>query len=393
MKKILFGILSFFVIVGVIYTVATHRASKPSDLLRESAQAEEIDRVLTATIEDGDTFGTISTKIGISPETTAAILDASADVYDFSTIRLGKHLKFTFDHETGVPYKLSYEPNTEELVTVLFRDGTWIASIEPIVYDVRERTISGTIESSLYETALEKDFDVRVIIALAEVFQWQVDFALDVRSGDTFTMVYEERYRDNTYIMPGAVLAAQFVNDGTAYTGYAFTDSDGSEGYYAPDGSSLQKIFLKSPLKYKYISSGFQAARYNPVIHKVTSHYAIDYAANYGTPASSVGDGTVTFAGWRTGYGYSVDVRHNSTYLTRYGHFSKLAVQSGDHVSQGDTVGYVGSTGWSTGPHLHYEVHKNGTPVNPLTMDLPSDKSLAENRMPAFQEFISRFSF
>ncbi|MEK9185958.1 MAG: peptidoglycan DD-metalloendopeptidase family protein, partial [Patescibacteria group bacterium] len=233
----------------------------------------------------------------------------------------------------------------------------------------------------------------------AEIFAWQIDFAADIQKGDSFKVFYEERYRDVQYIMPGKILAAEFTNTGKTFRGYYFAGSNGKAGYYDEEGNSLQKQFLKSPLQYKYISSGFSYSRLNPITKKVSAHRGIDYAANYGTPAVSVGDGMVIQAGWNGPYGLSVLIRHNDTYQTRYGHFQSLArgIAVGAKVKQGQVVGYVGATGQATGPHLHYEMHKFGSYVNPFTVEIPPgepindlDRSVFEERAKIYNEALSK---
>ncbi|MEK7584552.1 MAG: peptidoglycan DD-metalloendopeptidase family protein [Patescibacteria group bacterium] len=356
----------------------------------ESALAEEPDRRVVVPINDGDTIGSITDALTIPYETVQEIIATSTPVYDLTSIRAGKEIVFYFDHDADELTKVEYEPGTENIVTVTRVDGVWHAEKIPIAYEIKQRMVSGTIESSLYETALEQDLDTRAIIDLAETFAWQIDFAVDIRKGDSFTMLYEERYRDGEYAMPGRIIAAKFNNAGNEYKGYLY-EVGGEERYFDPEGNSLQKIFLKSPLQYRYISSGFTGARIDPISGHTAPHRAVDYAAAYGTPVVSVGDGTVVRAGWNGGYGYSVDVRHNETYTTRYGHFSKIAVKNGAQISQGDIVGYVGSTGHSTGPHLHYEIHKFGTPINPLTIELPPDDSLPSEILPDFQAYSAQF--
>ncbi len=259
-----------------------------------------------------------------------------------------------------------------------------------IPYEVREKVSDGVIETSMYEAALGAGIDERAIIGLAEVFQWSVDFAMDVRKGDTFKFVYEERYLDGEYIMPGRILAGKFVNDGTVF--YAFNWQEpgaDKDGYYDEQGASVQKIFLKAPVAYKYISSGFTTGRrYIQAFDISTGHRAIDYAAAAGTPIRAVGDGTVVFAGWDNGYGRKVSIRHNETYTTNYAHMSKFAVSYGQKVKQGQTIGYVGSTGLSTGPHLHYEMVKFGTKINPLREVLPPGEAIKEENKEAYVQHI-----
>lgn len=390
MKKYVF--LFFILALAIVFTVWRPELSfRNSGRPGTNVQAEEPDRKVSVTIEAGNTFGVMLEQQGVSPETIAELAVTYEPVYDFAAIRAGKELTFFYDHQTDQLKKIIYEPSTEEQVVLSHDENGWHATKDQIVYEIRRKKVSGTIESSLYETALAQDLDTRAIIGLAEAFAWQIDFAVDIRKGDTFSMIYEERYRDGQYAMPGSVLAAEFNNAGTLYKGYFYTAADGHEGFYDASGNSLQKIFLKSPLQYRYITSGFTTARIDPINGHVTGHRAIDYAAAYGTPAVSVGDGTVIRAGWYGGYGNSVDVRHNDEYMTRYGHFSRLAVKTGQHVTQGQIVGYVGSTGHSTGPHLHFELHKYGTAINPLTVELPSTEGLSADVLPAFQEYIKQF--
>lgn len=390
-------LLALLIILGLgiaLFIVAqignpTHKG--PSSVVSEHVQAEETDRKQTVTIEDGDTFSIVSESIGIQPGTMNDIVASTEKVYDLTRIRVGKVIDFYFDHETDELNKIVYEPNTEEILTITSDDDGWSASLDPIQYEIRRKRIEGTIENSLYEAALEAGFDERAIIDLAEIFAWQIDFAVDIRTGDSFAMEYEERYRDGKYIMPGQILAAKFNNNGVQYEGFYYEENDENDGYFDRKGQSLQKVFLKSPLQYRYISSGF-GIRIDPISHTASKHTGIDYAAPYGTPAVTVGDGTVIRAGWYGGYGNSVDVRHNETYTTRYGHFSRLAVKAGQKVQQGDIVGYVGSTGYSTGPHLHYEMITFGSQVDPFSIDIPAGKALDEGSMNAFTQYISQFS-
>ena len=230
---------------------------------------------------------------------------------------------------------------------------------------------------------------------MAETLAWQIDFAADIRAGDSYKIIYEDRYRDGQYVMSGRLLAVKFVNDGETFKGFYFPGSEKTrEGYYDENGQALQKVFLKSPLQYKYISSGYSLGRVNPITKKVAPHRGIDYAAPAGTPAVAVGDGTIIQAGWNGPYGISVLVRHNETYQTRYGHFASLAkgIRVGAKVKQGQVVGYVGSTGEATGPHLHYEMHKFGSHVNPFKVEVPPGEPVNDSDQAAFQESVSLYN-
>lgn len=387
--QIFFFILAVGVI-GVFFFLQKQQPLPQPQLTGSDVKAEEIDRVVTVKVQNGDTFSSILSAHEISYTTINEILEASAGVYDFTKIRVGKPLSLAFDKTTGELIGLIYEIDSEEQAVVAHANDTWAVKRQPIEYEIRTKKVEGVIESSLYEAALAQGIDERAIISLAEIFAWQIDFAIDIRVNDTFTMIYEERYVNNEYAMPGEILAAKFNNSGTEYRGYTYVLPDGETGYYDPEGNSLQKMFLKSPLQYKYISSAY-GVRIDPISHRTSMHTGIDYAAPHGTPAVTVGDGTVVAAGWNGGYGNAVDVRHNERYTTRYGHFSRIAVKVGQKVSQGDIVGYVGSTGWSTGPHLHFEIITNGKQVNPLKVEIPPSEGLAPELLPEFQEYIQQF--
>ena len=331
----------------------------------------------------GDTFGQVAERATLSAKEATTIYEAAKEVYDLAKIKAGAYLELVYDRQTNELLEIVYKIDSEEeLVIIVQADKSFIAQLRPIAYDVEVVHKEAKISDSLYLSALEVGMDEKAIIALAEAFQWSIDFAMDPRVDDTFKVIYEERYLQGEYVRPGKILAARYVNDGTAYELYYFHETDNNEGYFDEEGNSVQKMFLKAPVAFKYISSGFTTGlRYVEAFNVSTGHRAIDYAAPSGTPIRSVGDGTVTFAGWNGPYGYMVSVRHNGTYSTNYAHMSKMAVKKGAKVKQGDVIGYVGSTGFSTGPHLHYEMVRNGVKINPLNEVLPPGKEIgAENK-------------
>jgi len=344
------------------------------------------DIIRTYTIETGDTFGALSKEAGLPPTTTQAILEAAEDVHTLTNITAGKPIRFIFTPDGHRLKTVEYEISTENFLRVAHNNDGWLAERLPIDYVIKQSTADGQITSSLYETMVEKGYDERLAISLAEVFAWQVDFAVDVRAGDNFSVLYEQRFRNDTYAMPGNILKATFTNAGQTFTAYHFSNGSTTDGYYDAEGNSLLRMFLKSPLSYRYISSGYTGARRDPITKAMTAHYAIDYAASAGTPVVTVGDGTVTQAGWNGGYGISITVRHNETYTTRYGHFSRLAkgMRPGAKVQQNQVIGYVGSTGHSTGPHLHYEMYRRKAKVNPFTVDIPAGIAVPDELRDAF---------
>lgn len=364
------------------------------------------EQIVKLEITDGMTFGKLMEEAGVSGTVSAAIFAAAEPVYDLSKVRLGRTIDLVYDITTDQLKRVVYQIDTEEelhvtltptptstATTTVPEVTSWTAERIRIAYEVKVIKAGGTIESSMYQAALDSGIDERAIIELANAFQWSVDFALDVRVGDTFTFIYEERYRDGEYVMPGQIMAGKYVNDGTEHYVFYFEDTTENSGYFDREGNSVQKMFLKAPVAFKYISSGYTTGpryvaafkQYNP------SHRGIDYAASAGTPVRSVGDGTVTSAGWNGPYGNFITVRHNGTYSTNYGHLSGFAIRKGQSVSQGQTIGYVGSTGYSTGPHLHYEMVKNGEKINPLREVLPPGKPIADENREAFTKLVTDF--
>ncbi|MBU1131381.1 M23 family metallopeptidase [Patescibacteria group bacterium] len=378
------------------------------------------DRIVEIKIEPNSTYGQLMKEAGAEPVVYAAIFNAAKDVYNLTSIRAERSLFLYFDGETDEFKRLVYQIDSEEELFVVYREscrpeagqpladivyrnatstdqiedqGCWEAERLPIVYEIKEVTQEGELETSLYQWALDNEVDVRAILDLADAYQWTIDFAIDPKAGDTFKFIYEERYRDGEYIMPGKILAAKYINEGAEYQIYYFEETDENKGHFDENGVSVQKDLLKAPINYKYITSGFTTGlRCLSYFSLCTNHRAIDYAAAAGTPIRSVGDGTVVFAGWNSGgYGYLTTIRHNDTYSTNYAHQSKILVSYGQKVKQGDIIGKVGSTGLSTGPHLHYEILKHGTKINPLTLELPPGEPIKEENKERFFQEIEKY--
>jgi murein DD-endopeptidase MepM/ murein hydrolase activator NlpD len=350
------------------------------------------ERSTSQKVEAGKTFADIAQSFGIGYEDMLAMLIAAKKTYNLEKIVEGKEVSAIVNETTGALDKFLYQIDSEEVLVAEKQESGWTAERAPIPYETKRAEIKGTIDSSLFAAVASAGGDDRVALALAEAFGWQVDFATDIRTGDSFKAIYEKRYLNGNYVAPGNILAARFINDGHEFKGVHFVSGDGTSGYYDLEGISLEKIFLKSPLSYRYISSGFSYNRLNPVTRSAWGpHRAIDYAADYGTPVVTVGAGTVISAGWNGELGNAVFVRHNDTYTTVYGHFSRVAVKKGQKVAQGQVVGYVGATGDATGPHLHFEIRKYGTRVNPLTIELPPGDPVPAADREKFQTSLAEF--
>lgn len=342
-------------------------------------------------ITHGDTFATVLARIGGTPRDVLDVLAAAEHVFDFTLIRAGR--EFRYQREDGTLTAIIYDIDTEEMVTVTRTEAGFAVFRTPIPYTTTTRVLSGTIETSLYEAALASGMPIETVLEFAEVFGWTVDFATQVQKGDTFRILHASRTRGGVPAPGGDVLAGEFTNEGTVYRAFHFPDADGKDAWYDENGKSMVRQLLRAPLSYSHITSGFTYARFHPTLGKNTPHRAIDYAAPLGTPVRSVGNGTVTYAGRNGGYGISIDIRHNSTYETQYAHLSRIAsgIRVGTKVRQGQVIGYVGSTGYSTGPHLHYQIEKHGTLINPLKLELPPGDPVPEARRAEFSATRDRY--
>jgi murein DD-endopeptidase MepM/ murein hydrolase activator NlpD len=323
---------------------------------------------------------------------TAALLLASKDVYDFTNIKIGQNMRFYFDQEERTK-RLEYDRNTESIIIVERQGDDFSVREEKIAYEVSQKIVSATINNFFYVDALDAGLTEATVLEMGDIFAFNIDFTTEIRQGDQFVVVYEKRTRNGQEAPDGKILGAKFINDGTTHYAYYF-DNDGKGGYYDAEGHVLERQFLRAPLSYRYISSGYTGARFHPITRTISAHYQIDYAANAGTAVVATARGTVMSAGWEGGWGRMIRLRHDNGYATHYGHLSAFAkgIRSGTSVSQGQLIGFVGSTGWSTGPHLDYGMKLNGAPVNPLKLELPKGTPLGADKMEAFENLKNDFA-
>jgi murein DD-endopeptidase MepM/ murein hydrolase activator NlpD len=299
---------------------------------------------------------------------------------DFTRVRPGDTIEVTRDaHGTvlGVTYRATpwdrYEvwrrarPHAERTAPRV-QGEQWVVRKVSIPAEVRVEPLRGAIRTSLFDSIDQLGEEPQLVLKFVEIFSWDFDFAADSWPGDRFRLLVEKRYADGKFAEYGRILIAQYQHEARRLTGIAFTTKAGRAGFYDPEGRSMRKSFLRSPLEFTRITSGYSLGRRHPILGGVQPHLAVDYAAPPGTPVRTVADGVVTFAGWNGGYGISAQVRHRAGYETMYNHLSRIGsgIRLGVGVAQGQVIGYVGSTGLSTGPHLDYRVMKRGSFVNPL---------------------------
>jgi murein DD-endopeptidase MepM/ murein hydrolase activator NlpD len=251
----------------------------------------------------------------------------------------------------------------------------------------------GKIKKNLYESALEQNIDPKLILELADIFGWDINFFTDIRPGDSYQFMYEKIYVNGKFLRVGQILAAEFINQNHCFKAYYFKIPNGQGEYYDPKGRPLRKTFLKSPLRYKRISSCFSYHRRHPILGIVRPHLGIDYAASIGTPVESVGDGRIIYIGWKGGYGKFIKIRHNHRYVSTYGHLSRFAkgLKTGSLVKQGEVIGYVGSTGLSTGPHLDFRFLANNKFIDYLKFNSPPNPPLSQKYYPAFKKELTYY--
>jgi murein DD-endopeptidase MepM/ murein hydrolase activator NlpD len=342
------------------------------------------------TIARNTSFYDLMTGCGVAPQEIRTIADISKSVYDFRRVYPGQSYEFYADSSGSLEaFKLMIDD--ESYVEVTKGDGDFTAERKNYQYEVSFKSASGLIEQSLYTTILGQGLPVELGVMLSDIFAWDIDFFTDVRKNDYFRVIYEEKRRPaedgaGEIVKIGAVVAAEFNTRGVSH--YAFLFDNGAVGrdYFDGEGKSLRKQLLRAPLTYTRISSSFSKRRLHPILHHYAPHYGIDYAAPAGTPVMSTGDGTVMAACFHHANGNYVKIRHNSTYITYYLHFSRFArgIKAGARVKQGQVIGYVGSTGYATGPHVDYRIMKNGRFVNPRTIKLPPANPVSQNDMARF---------
>ena len=314
------------------------------------------------------------------------------DVFDIRKIKPGHKHTFLLSRDSlATPLFWIYEIDKINFVVFSLTDSLTAWRDEETV-DIKTEQIEGVINTSLWNAIKDANGDANLTMELSDIYSWTVDF-FGIQPGDTFKVVYENRYIHDECIGMGKILACYLNNAGSKHYAYYF-EQNGNGQYFDENGANLRKAFLKAPLNYRRISSTFSNARRHPVTKVVRPHHGVDYAAPTGTPVVTVGDGTVIEKGWdKKGGGNYLKIRHNSTYTTTYMHLNGFAkgIQKGSKVKQGDLIGYVGSTGMSTGPHLDFRLNKNGAYINPLTFNPPSAEPVSEDNKVAFEEVIKMY--
>lgn len=364
------------------------------DLLEELKQTSS-SRLLVAqpktpslqelTIKSGDNLSSVFARMGLNDRDIYELFDGNKKAKDLRSIAPGQKLEFSVDNN-GKLQELKYYKSTLESLRFTRNSTGFTGEQITLKPELKRSYREGTISSSLFLAAKQAGLPNTLTMDLANIFGYDIDFALDIQKGDSFRVMFEEQYLDGKKIGTGAILSAEFTNGGKTYQAVRYTNKEGITRYYAPDGKGLNKAFLRTPVDFARISSSFSLARKHPVLNTIRAHKGTDYAASVGTPIRSTGDGKIIFAGRKGAFGNCIIIQHGQGYQTLYGHMNSFAkgISTGSRVGQGQVIGTVGKTGLASGPHLHYEFHVNGQVRNPVTVQLPQSIGIAANEKDRF---------
>ncbi|WP_211827665.1 OapA family protein [Kistimonas asteriae] len=405
----LMAVVSLLLIIIPSEPVSAKRTEIPLDIETSANLAEIIDNNLTqptaagssqtqkaetpaappihwksVTIKSGDTLSVIFSKQGLSANTLHKLVSSSKEGKSLASIRPGQTLEFGLID--GELQQLRYIRTRLESLHFSRNEDSFTAEEVIRKPEIRQNHVAGVITDSLFLSANRAGLPDKLTMELANIFGWDIDFVLDIRSNDSFSLIYEEKFLDGKSIGYGDILAAEFQNRGETYRAIRYTDNKGKTDYYSPEGESLRKSFIRTPVDFTRISSGYNPNRKHPIFKTNRPHRAVDYAAPSGTPIKASGDGVIHFAGKQRGYGNVVYINHPNSITTVYAHMRNVrkGMRKGIRVKQGQVIGYVGMTGYATGPHLHYEFRVNGVHRNPLKVKLPDAKPLPKSEMAHF---------
>lgn len=361
-------------------------APRPAIAAAAAAAPTPIDpfESLSLEIQPGDTLDRLFRDSQLSLVDLAEILQLDESRKNLRVLRPGDILLVR--HDNGTIESIDRELSISSRLEVRRGENGFQAAVVDLPLEHRLVTASGEIRSSLFEAAHDARVSEKLIMKVAEVFEYDIDFVRDIGQGDQFALVFEELWRDGTKLGEGDVLAAEFVNRGARYTAIRYQEGDNRPEYYNHDGQPMRKAFVRAPVSFTRISSEFNPRRRHPILNQIRAHQGVDYAAPKGTPVKASGDGKIIFRGWKGGYGNTLIVQHGGNVTTLYGHLSRFGNRSyGSRVRQGEVIGYVGATGLATAPHLHYEYRKNGRHLNPRTVILPNAEPLPAKELMAFR--------
>ena len=391
-KKLIFIVFTISVIlIFLIYIDDSSHKPLPSEIIKETESTKyEIDIIKSSDfyeVADGENISIIFEKFKVPLNTAYKIfrLDKKGQL---TNIKPGDEMVFNYLGDDLINIKIN-KTDTSSLLIKIDENISISEIVENIEYFKSYK--KGIIENSFYETAQNSGIPDSIIMDLAYIYGWDIDFVFDIRDNDEFFVIYETGFSNGERIDTGDIIAAKFVNKGKVYFANRFVQ-DSKKQYFDNDGNNMQKAFLRAPLEFSYISSHFNPNRMHPILHTIRAHNGVDYAAKRGSPVRSTGDGTILFIGRKSGCGNEILIKHSNDYSTRYCHLEGFAknLNNGKKVKQGQTIGYVGSTGLATGPHLHYEFKIGEKHTDPVKVNLPSAEGIKQNYKESFNRLIEK---
>lgn len=382
MKKIILIVSAAFIVFIIIQSNFNIMEKQPI-----APQLQKNCREICGTVMKGETLFDIFKKYGLDIGELLKIKEASADIHRLKELYPGRTYKIVIDDNNNVN-SFTYWIDEDNILTITHTDSGFCAERVCVDYEKKIQHVGGIIRDNLILSMGDGRENLMLALQLSDILAWDIDFTTDLRDGDEFKIVVEGYYLNGEFKKYGNILSAEFINNGETYHAYRF-EQNGQYDYYDDKGRSLRRAFLKAPLNFRRISSGFSNRRFHPILKIYRPHHGLDYAAPVGTPVSAIGDGTVIFSGYKGQYGNLVIIRHPNTWKTYYGHLSRIkkGIKKGKKIQQGQVIGYVGSTGLATGPHLHYQLNINNKPVNPLKVKIPQGRSIPNTLIAKFREF------
>lgn len=370
------------VFVTAIFLVLTFLMIRDNfDGLKEQENADEYNRYkeISSTIQKGEALFDIFKKYNLNLSEFFKIKEASANIHRLKEVYPGQLYKIIVDDNNQIS-SFIYWIDDDSILDITKNESGFYAEKKAVEYEKRTMHLGGLIKDNLISSMGEGSDNIKLALQLSDIFAWDIDFTTDIRNGDVFKVVVQGLYLNGKFRKYGDIFSAEFINDGVTYRAYRF-ECNGKADYYGENGTTLRKAFLKAPLNFRRISSRFSYGRFHPILKIYRPHHGLDYSAPAGTPVSTVGDGTINFAGYKGQYGKLVVIRHSNGWKTYYGHLSRInrKIKRGLKVEQGQVIGYVGATGLATGPHLHYEMRANNKPVNPLKIKVSGGSSVPGN--------------
>ncbi|AGC50210.1 M23 family metallopeptidase [Lawsonia intracellularis] len=357
-------------------------------IIKKKQDAQQV-HIVSGVVKKGqNSFEIIGTHV--SPENFYKIVKASEQAHSLKKLRVGQPYTLFKSSSNGSLIRFEYEINQTKKLVIESNNSEFKAYLQPIAYDCQLSCISGVIHSNLFDSIIATGESPLLALSMVDILSFEINFIRDLRVGDSFTILVEKLFKDNVFKGYGKILGVTFYNNGSCYEGYRFIDDNGVEQYYNAEGKSLKRVFLKVPLDFKRISSKYSLNRVHPIYCDVRPHLGIDYAAPFGTPVKSIGNGVIMKAGWGNGFGKMVIVKHKNNIESMYSHLSGFSsnLKVGTKVKQGQVIGYVGSTGLSTGPHLDFRIREKGQYINPEKIFNPRMGPVSPHQLEKYKDFI-----